>query len=121
MALAFLLDENLRGLLWKHIRRHNARGVHPIDAVRVGDVADLPLGSTDPAILLWAERESRIMLSVDEQTLPKHLADHLAASHHCPGIFFLRRAPLAQVVEFLVCAAYASEPAEWIDKTTFIP
>ena len=52
MALAFLLDENLRGLLWKHIRRHNVRGVHPIDAVRVGDVADLPLGSTDPAILL---------------------------------------------------------------------
>jgi hypothetical protein len=29
--------------------------------------------------------------------------------------------PLAEIVEFLVCAAYASEAAEWKDQVTFIP
>ena len=48
MALAYLLDENLRGLLWQYIRRHNAQGVSPLDVLRVGDPADLPLGVGDP-------------------------------------------------------------------------
>jgi hypothetical protein len=34
MPLAYLVDENLRGLVWQYIRRHNARGIHPLDAVR---------------------------------------------------------------------------------------
>jgi len=63
MPLRYLLDENQRGVLWHVIQRHNARGIDPIDAQRVGDPADLPLGSEDPAILLWAEREQRILVT----------------------------------------------------------
>ena len=37
MALGFALDENLRGLLWRAVVRHNQHGVYPIDVVRVGD------------------------------------------------------------------------------------
>ena len=51
----FLLDEHLRGFLWKAIRHHNLIGGDFIDAIRVGDPADLPLGSSDPDILIWAE------------------------------------------------------------------
>jgi len=122
MALRYLLDEHLRGPLWRAIDWHNRRGVYPFDVVRVGDPADLPLGSLDPDILLWAEREDRIVVTHDPDTMPSHLADHLATGHHSPGVFMLRpHSTLPQIVSFLVDAAYASEPAEWQDRVEFIP
>lgn len=71
MPLRYLLDENQRGVLWHVIQRHNARGIEPIDALRVGDVPDLPLGSDDAAILNWAEREQRILVTFDKSTNPR--------------------------------------------------
>ncbi len=121
MAIRFLLDEHLRGVFWRQIRRYNALGGPVLDVARVGDAMDLPLGSTDPAILLWSELEQRILISLDEKTLPGHLADHLQSGHHSPGIFFLRLAPIGRIIDFLVCATYASEPEEWQDRCTFIP
>ena len=100
MPLAFLLDENIRGPLWQYIRRHNARGVNPLDAVRVGDVPDLPLASGDPEIIAWAARENRILISFDEHTLAAHLTAYMAAGNHSPGILIPRTAPLAELVSF---------------------
>ena len=121
MPLAYLFDENLRGMLWQHVRRHNMLRVNELDVVRVGDADDLPLGSEDPDILRRAERENRILLSRDEHTMPKHLADHLAAGRRSPGVFLVRTAPLVEIVEFLVCAAYASDPVEWENRVSFMP
>jgi hypothetical protein len=121
MPLRYLLDEHLRGLLWRHVERHNARGKEPLDVVRVGDSPGLSLGELDPQILAWAEREVRIFISTDRATLAKHLAHHLAQGRHSPEIFLVRSVPMAVVIEFLACAAYASEPAEWADRITFIP
>jgi hypothetical protein len=122
MVLRYVLDEHLRGPLWRAIQWHNGRGIHPLDIVRVGDPADLPLGSDDPAILLWAEREQRILITHDPDTMPEHLEEHLNAGHHVPGIFMIRpRSTLPQIVAFLVDAAYASSLAEWQDCVHFIP
>lgn len=121
MPLAYLLEENQRGLLWQYLRRHNARGIDQVDVVRVGDVDDLPLGSEDPDILLWAEREGRILVSRDRETLAKYLAAHLAAGRHSPGIFFVRDVSLADLADFLVCAAHASGPEEWEGQVTYVP
>lgn len=77
--LRYLLDENQRGVLWHVIQRHNSRGIDPIDAVRVGDAADLALGSDDPTIPRWAEREQRILITFDRSTIAEHLREHLAA------------------------------------------
>ena len=122
MPLAYVLDEHLRGPLWQAILSHNAAGAYPLDAARVGDSTDLPLGSLDPDILIWAEREGRMIVSRDESTMKTHLADHLLAGHHSPGVFLVRkRSRLAKVVSFLVDAAYASDPSEWQDVVTYIP
>ena len=65
MAIAFVLDENLRGKpLWHAIRHHNFAGGPPIDATRVGDRSDL-LGSRDKDIRIRAERADRIVLTED--------------------------------------------------------
>ncbi len=50
--LRYVLDEHLRGPLWRAIQWHNSSGVYPLDVVRVGDPADLPLGMEDPALFL---------------------------------------------------------------------
>ena len=91
MVLRYLLDEHLRGPLRRAIQWHNSRGSYPLDVVRVGDFADLGLGTTDPAILVWAEREERILVSHNRNSLARHLADHLRPGppvprnlHHSP-------------------------------------
>jgi hypothetical protein len=122
MLSGFVLDEHLRRRLWRAIQAHNARGVDPLDVVRVGDLPDLPLGSSDAAILLWAERHARILVSLDRSTMAGHLAEHLQAGRHCPGIFSIRlRSNPAEVIEHLVLATYASDPGEWRDWINYIP
>jgi hypothetical protein len=84
MPLTYVLDEHLRGSLWQLAGWHNAQGSNIIDVTRVGDPDDLPLGTRDPEILMWAERESRILVTRDSKTMDGHLADHLVAGHHSP-------------------------------------
>jgi len=122
MPLRFVLDENQRGPLWRALVRHNQAGMYPLDVVRVGDSSDLPLVSFDPDILLWGEREERILVSFDKATLAGHLANHLQAGHHSPGVLLLRRGSrLSEVVGHLVLVAYASDAWEWQDRIGFIP
>jgi hypothetical protein len=118
----FLVDEQLRGQLWHALAWHNLRGAYPLDVVRVGDPADLPQGTTDPDVLVWAEREGRILVSADRRTLLGHFTDHLRAGRHSPGLFLLRPlSSLPQIVDFLVAVAYASEASEWVDVWRYIP
>jgi hypothetical protein len=121
-VLRFLLDEHLRGPLWTAILRHNAQGGLPIDAIRVGDPPDLPLGTDDGAILLWAEREGRILLTEDVHTMPGHLAAHVQAGHHSPGVFIISvGCSIGQLVSCLELVVHAGDPAEYADTITYVP
>ncbi|CAN5772651.1 hypothetical protein BH23PLA1_BH23PLA1_43870 [soil metagenome] len=118
----FLLDENLRGPLWEAILRHNTRpNAEILDAVRVGDPPAPPLGTADPEILRWAEREARILVINDRQTMAAHLRDHLALGGRSPGVFLVPNVfSIAEVVEFLVLAAYVADPSEWYDRIAYL-
>jgi hypothetical protein len=122
MALAFLLDENLRGPLWNAILRHNTTGLDVLDATRVGDPSDLPLGSVDADILSWCERNGRILVSEDKHTLSGNLANHLAAQGHVPGILIVRpRSSIQSVLGMLVLIAHAGDPVDYRDRIDFVP
>ena len=122
MPLRYLLDEHLRGPLWDAVQRHNFLGVDPIDVVRVGDPADLPLGTEDPLVLRWAEARQRVLVTEDKSTMATHLATHLASGRRSPGVMTPRpRMPLAGLLAFLVLAAYATDPAEWEGRIVFVP
>jgi hypothetical protein len=122
MALRYVLDEHLRGPLWQAIQQHTAGGLDPLDAVRVGDPPDLPLGTPDPDVLLWAEREGRILVSEDRATMPGHLADHLQGGHHSPGILLIARgATWAKLLSTLTVYAHAGDPALFQDRIDYIP
>jgi hypothetical protein len=123
MALRFVLDEHLRGgALWHALQQHNAAGVDVLDVTRVGDLADLPLGISDPDLLLWAERADRILVSLDKRTLPAHLAAHLQAGGHSAGVLILRPGnTTAQVLAALVLIAQAGDSIDYLDRIDFIP
>src|SRR5205823_6168517 len=66
--------------------------------------------------------QQRALVTFDKTTLPQHLATHLQAGNHCPGVFMLRRGSrLSQVVNHLALVAYAREACEWQDRIEFIP
>jgi hypothetical protein len=123
MALRYLLDEHLRGGgLWQAVGQHNSFGKDSIDVVRVGDPADLPLSTQDLDILLWAEREGRILISQDKKTLAVHLSQHLSANHQSPGVFLIRpSATILQVIDYLVLASHAGDPAYFENRIEYIP
>ena len=91
MSIRFLLDENLRGPLWQAILRRNLSSEMSLDVVRIGDAAEIPLGADDPAIIAWAERDSRLLVTEDTRTIPLHLRRHLAAGSHSPGLCTYKR------------------------------
>ncbi len=122
MPLRFLLDENLRGAMWDALQHHNARGWYPVDVLRVGDPPAPPLQTSDPDLLLWAEHTDRILVSLDKNTMPGHLADHLRAGCHSPGVFLVRlNSTPARAAAFVVAAAHASDAADWQDQVRHIP
>lgn len=123
MALRFVLDEHLRGGgLWQAIQQHNALGSHPIDVVRVGDLADLPLGTPDPELLLWAEREQRILLSFDHQTMPGHFSDHLRSGRTSPGlVLILPHRSIPELLASLFISAYCGYAIDFQDRINYIP
>ena len=122
MPLAFLLDENVPSRIWRAIQRHNEDTTDTLDAVCIGHVRDLPFSSDDAAILRWTERQGRILITEDKSSMSAHLATHLDEGNHCPGVFLVRPGiRVAELLEFLVLVAYASESPEWRDRITYIP
>jgi hypothetical protein len=122
MPIRFVLDENQRGQLWQAIQDHNRRGGDPIDAVRVGDPPDLPLGINDSALLVWAEQADRMLVTADKETMIAELGDHLAAGRHSPGVFLIRRrSHLRDLVAFLTLVAGDDGEGQWRDRIIFIP
>jgi predicted nuclease of predicted toxin-antitoxin system len=122
MPLAFLLDENLPGRLVKALKRHNAEGIDVVDIVRVGEPEDLPLGTDDQSILVWVERENRILITRDKTTVPTHLADYHSTGGSSPGVFILRPGyGVPDILEFLILVAHATDAYEWKDRIEFIP
>lgn len=121
MPLRFVLDEQLRGKpIWGALRRRAALG-SPLDVVRVGDPPDLPLGSSDPEILIWVEREGRILLTEDRRTIGRHLANHLRSGRSSPGVFLIYpQATNPFIIQWLELVVADNDPAQWRDQITHI-
>lgn len=122
MPHAFLLDEHLRGPLWKAVLRHNLQTAGALDVMCVGDVPELPLGASDAAIIQWAEREHRILLTQDRRTMPMQLQRHLDTGGHSPGILIIRRsADIRELMEALTLIDQAGQEADFADAVSYIP
>ena len=117
----FLLDECVPEAIWNAIQKHNAKGIDPIDVIRVGDPNAPPKQSSDPNNLLWAESADRILVTRDKQTLPRHIGAHFAAGHNSAGVLVLLVTDVTSVVHHLVEIAHCGLPGEWLDRLEYFP
>ncbi|HZP80791.1 MAG TPA: hypothetical protein VFB21_04060 [Chthonomonadaceae bacterium] len=88
----------------------------------MGDVGAPQRGTQDPDILLWCEEYDFVLVTNNRKSMPRHLADHLAAGHHVPGILTVDlEASVGVVTEFLAAIAGASYEGEYQDRIAYIP
>lgn len=121
MALSFVLDEHLRGPLWRGICQHNAADVDVLDVLRVGDVASSPLGTSDQDLLLWCEAHGRVLVTSDWTSMPGHFTRPLQAGHHIPGVLYLKPGwRIPSVIATLLLLHQALDPAALLDQSDYI-
>jgi len=116
--IRYLLDENM-----PHAVRDQLLLREPeMQVLVVGDEMAPALGTPDPMILEWIERNGYILITRNRRTIPEHLREHLAAGHHVPGIFLVRRRfSLGQLIDDLLLIRRASKPGEYQDRIEYLP
>ena len=79
-------------------------------------------GMSDLDVLALAAAQSRILVTHDFRTMPRHFAEFLATGVTSPGILLVKQqTPLASVIEDLVLIWTASTPEDWTNRIVTIP
>lgn len=112
----FAADENFNNDILHGVLRR----VPNLDIVRVQDVG--LSGADDPAVLEWAARERRILLTHDVTTITRYAYDRIRAGQTMPGVFEVSRdAAIGLVIEDLLLIAEFSLENEWADQVRYLP
>ena len=118
MPFCYLLDEHMPPAYQVQLLRQEPSLV----VWRIGTPGAPPRGTLDPEILLWCEANNFILVTNNRKSMPVHLADHLAAGRHIPGILtvdIIR--DMARNLDDLLLAALAAEPDEYADRIVYLP
>jgi hypothetical protein len=97
MLLRLAADENfyndiLRGLLCQN---------PDLEIIRIQDVG--LSGANDEAVLEWAARENRVLLTHDVSTITQHAYARVRLGQSMPGVFEVNRSiPIGQAIEDLL-------------------
>jgi hypothetical protein len=114
--LKFVADENFNNDIVRGLLRRNPN----LNIVRVQD-AGLS-GAKDPAVLDWAAREGRVVLTHDVSTLTHFAYQRVDAGLPMPGICEVsRKVPLGVAIEDILLLAELSLPGEWEGRVIYLP
>lgn len=109
-------DENFNNDVLRGLRR---RGLH-VDVVRVQDVG--LSGAPDPAILRWAAREVRLLLTHDLATMTVHAYRLVADGEAMAGVLQVPRSlPMARVLDDLQIVVECGRPDDWAGVVRYRP
>lgn len=114
--LCFAIDENFNDDIVRGLLRRQPE----LDIVRVRE-ANLS-GADDPAVLEWAAREGRVLLTHDVATMTRFAFDRIQAGEPLPGVFEVSRSvPVGLAIEELLLIAECSLPGEWEGQLRYLP
>jgi hypothetical protein len=114
--LLLIADENFNNTIVRGLLR-----VKPsLDIVRVQDVG---LSSADdPAVLEWAAREDRILLTHDVATITKYAYERILSGKYMPGVIEVSRAvPLSVAINDILLMAEACKNGELENQIIYLP
>ena len=116
--IGFLLDEQLTAAYLAELRQREPA----LTVRRVGVGAAPPKGSADPPLLWYCEAHDLLLVTDNRASMPVHLAEHLAAGRHVPGILVMRpSADMGGIIDALLLLYGASLPDEFRDRIEYIP
>lgn len=118
MAIKYLLDEHVDPSYRTQVLRRKPE----LRVWAIGDPNAPPRGTADPDILCWCEENGFILITNNRATMPVHLADHLVAGRHIPGIFILNESmSMGRIIYELTFIAEAAEEDDYQDEINFMP
>jgi hypothetical protein len=118
MMLRYLFDECFSTDLAEELRRREP--ALQVDYVGKGGV--LPKRTHDSDILIWCEENGRVLVTNNRTTMPQHLADHLAAGRHVPGVFQVPYEWTAEeMFAELILIAGTAISGEYADHIRYLP
>ena len=114
----FLIDENISPEYRTQLLYHEPS----LTVFVIGDEGTPAKGTPDPEILVWCEQNQFSLITNNRESMPQHLADHLAAGHHVPGIFTInRKVSMGLIIDQLLLIAGASDEDEYMDEIKYLP
>ena len=114
----YLIDENISPEYRTQLLNHEPS----LTVLAVGDKGAPPKSTPDPEILVWCEQNQFNLITNNRESMPQHLSDHIAAGHHVPGIFTIkRRVPMGLIIDQLLLIAGASDEDEYMDQIKYLP
>src|SRR5262245_52677755 len=119
MRVRFPLDENLSHAIIEAVHQFDS----DVDIAAVSSPCAPPIGTLDPDILLYCERERRLLIKNNRRSMPGHIVGHLAAGHHHWGVFrtHTRSPALSPIAKMIYVYWGASEAEEHIGTQGWIP
>jgi len=115
-VIRLLADENFHGAVLRGLLRIEPK----LDILRVQDTHLYQAG--DPAVLEWAAKEGRILLTHDVHTMTKYAYDRIRTGLPLPGVIEVREdLAIGQAIEEILIAVLASSPDELANKIVYIP
>lgn len=116
MMVRFAADENFNGIIVRGIRRHD-----PDIDILTAQEASMD-GSDDPAILEWAAKLGRVLLTHDVTTMTAFAYDRVAAGLNMPGVLQVAsHFQLSAVIDDLILVARCSLDDEWEGLVRHLP
>jgi len=114
--LSLAADENFNNDIVRGLLRRNPR----VDIVRIQD-AGLS-GASDEAVLEWAAREGRVLLSHDVSTLTRLVYERVKAHLPMPGVLEVGRSVTVRTaIEDILLLVELSLPGEWEAQIRYLP
>jgi hypothetical protein len=114
--LTLFIDENLN----HRILRGLLRAVPHLDYLLVTS-AGLK-GANDPAVLELATAQSRVFITHDLRTIPKHAYERIKAGLSCSGVIAVPDdLPIGRAIEDLSLVVECAAPAELQSRVLYLP
>jgi len=114
--LRLAADENFNNNIVRGLLRRRP----DLDIARVQD-AGLS-GAPDAAVLEWAAREGRVLLTHDVSTLTRCAYDRVRAGERLPGVFEVSpNVPIRRAIEEILLVAECSLDGEWENQIRYLP
>ncbi len=115
MSIRFQADADLNQAIVAGVLRRD-----PNIDFQTANVSDLS-GLSDLEVLLIAARDSRVLVSHDQRTMPKYFAEFISNQTSSGLIIVLQSAPISKAIDNLLRIWEISEPEDWINRIAYLP